>query len=92
MVCGSCQTKLSKLATPDVWKTGKDKREVGGNKVLQNYSKTITSGNLGSKCKVCGQTTPQKGKYCPDCAYKKGRCSMCGKKQVDVSKHNMSMV
>jgi hypothetical protein len=43
-----------------------------------------------SICRIC-KSKIQNGYYCNDCAHKKGICTMCGKKAVDVSKHKMSL-
>lgn len=43
-------------------------------------------------CRICKSKVLSNMNFCNDCAHKKGICSMCGKKCVDVSSHNMSLV
>ncbi|CCJ30633.1 unnamed protein product [Pneumocystis jirovecii] len=45
----------------------------------------------GTGCSVCKQRTHHLGaKYCPSCAYKQGKCSICGKKILDTSAYKQS--
>lgn len=96
MVCDSCQSKLSSVCVPDKWKEG-SKNSIGAvkagktNKALANLktkSKWIPS---ESTCRLCKSKVQQQMHYCNDCAHKKGICTMCGKKAVDVSSHRMSL-
>ncbi|CEL95774.1 unnamed protein product [Vitrella brassicaformis CCMP3155] len=101
MVCEKCQKKLSKLVTPDAWRDGARNttggadggRKVGGNVLTDKKSKFRASpyGLAAGHCKLCKSSLHQAGVYCSDCAHKKGRCAMCGKKMVDVSSHNMAL-
>lgn len=102
MVCVKCEKKLGRVITPDVWKAGaRNTTESGGRKVGENKalsSKSAArfspySANAGAlnKCRICGQRVHQKGShYCQGCAYKKGICSMCGKKMVDTKNYKQS--
>eukprot|EP00389_Voromonas_pontica_P012061 GDKH01018492.1.p2 GENE.GDKH01018492.1~~GDKH01018492.1.p2 ORF type:complete len:93 (+),score=5.52 GDKH01018492.1:116-394(+) len=92
MVCDKCEKKQAKLATPSVWKAGTDARKIGGNKLLDKRSKAINLDPYGCKCKNCNSSMHVKGVYCTDCAYKEGRCQMCGKKTLDTKMYKMSMV
>lgn len=43
---------------------------------------------LNSRCKECKRSLhSQNVSYCQTCAYKKGLCSMCGVKILDISRH-----
>jgi hypothetical protein len=96
MVCAACETKLNKIAVPDKWKDGA--RNVVGpikagggktNKVLSKLkSQWIPNENC---CRLCKTKVQEKYHYCNDCAHKKGICTMCGKRAVDVSAHKMSL-
>ncbi|CDJ56169.1 postsynaptic protein CRIPT, putative [Eimeria maxima] len=90
MPCEKCEAKFTKLVTPDV-KEG-SKRIVGVNKLIEKATKKDKIVIVGSKCKICKTALHMKGKYCAPCAHKNGRCWMCGKRIVDVTKHNMSLV
>ncbi|KAL8431639.1 hypothetical protein Efla_005698 [Eimeria flavescens] len=90
MPCEKCEAKLTRLVTPDV-KEG-SKRAVGVNKLIEKATKKDKVVIVGTKCKVCKTSLHMKGKYCAPCAHKNGRCWMCGKRIVDVSGHNMSLV
>eukprot|EP01067_Filipodium_phascolosomae_P007788 Filipodium_phascolosomae@DN639_c0_g1_i1.p1 len=101
MVCDKCEKKLTKIITPDVWKTGsrnvmggKDGgRKTNENSLLSSKKRFNTrSEPYMNKCQYCHSSLYQGGLYCASCAHKKGLCTMCGKKMVDVSWHNMSMV
>ena len=103
MVCDACQTKVTKIAVPDKWKEGSrncvgSSSGTGGpvkagktNKALQVKvsAQWIPSQRM---CRICKSKTLANMNFCNDCAHKKGICSMCGKKCMDISAHNMSLV
>lgn len=100
MVCTKCEKKLKSLANPDVWRDGGKNstqygkagaRAVGQNMLLKHKQKERFN-PYQNKCKICRSAMSQQGEYCPGCAYKQGVCQMCGKKMVDVSMHNQTMV
>ena len=44
---------------------------------------TLRFNPLARNCRICKCKVHQAGShYCNDCAYQKGICAMCGKKQV----------
>lgn len=94
MVCDKCLKKKQEKGqgqgsiVPDRWKDGAanhgkvsatDKR-VTAKEINNPYSK----GKMRS-CKICKIETIPEGHYCGTCAFKKGICSMCGKKLVNTS-------
>jgi len=94
MVCSECEKKQKKVITPDTWKAGaRNTTESGGriggeNRLLrrgkaQPYQKT---------CRICKKVLLQPGIYCQQCAYKRGVCSMCGKKILDTKEYRQSLV
>lgn len=91
MPCSKCQKKLSKLVTPDTKRDG-TQRAIGVNKLVEKRIQKDKLESNNSQCKNCKAILHIKGKYCNVCAYKQGRCHICGKKMVDVSKHVMSLV
>nr|PVC51464.1 CRIPT protein [Theileria orientalis] len=91
MPCKKCESKLTNLATPDVKRDG-NKCAVRVNKLIEKKTKKDKLEAKGNQCKVCKVFLHINGKYCNSCAYKQGRCHICGKKMVDVSKHLMSLV
>ena len=104
MVCESCQTKVTKLAVPDKWKDGArnsvgstGSSASGGSKALKTNKALIGKFKVETTsqhkiCRICKSKTQPPHNFCNDCSHKKGLCSMCGKKVVDTSKHNMSLV
>ena len=94
MVCDSCEGKLSKLIVPDKWKEGA--RNISGGKVLGKTNKRLAALSTESYipentvCRICKAKVMHRHNFCNDCSYKKGICSMCGKKTVDISMHRMS--
>jgi hypothetical protein len=98
MVCDTCEKKLTKVCVPDKWKDGARNTiaSSGGkitgktNKIIQSLSKSsyIPENSL---CRICKSKVMQSHYYCNDCAHKKGICTMCGKKTVDVTSHKMSL-
>ncbi|KZT59462.1 hypothetical protein CALCODRAFT_450083 [Calocera cornea HHB12733] len=103
MVCAKCEKKVSKLATSDPFSPSTSQgRKVGENKLLSSGvgpSALKSKGSLagtrytpyGGKCRDCKSTVTQNGaKYCHGCAFKKGACSICGKKILDTKQYNMS--
>lgn len=96
MVCTSCESKLSKLAVPDKWKEG-SKNSSGAVKAGKT-NKALSAAKVANQwipkdsiCRICKQKTQINMNFCNDCAHKKGICTMCGKKCVDVSAHRMSL-
>jgi len=99
MVCKKCEKKLHKSVVPEVWKEGSRNADVGkGREVGKNMaasksqlkSNRVTPYSKFVKCKLCKQQLHQQGNYCQACAYKKGICSMCGVKVLDVSFYKQS--
>lgn len=90
MVCDKCEKKLTKVACPEKWKDGGDKRKVNQNKLL-NKDKRFTPYGSNAKCKLCKQQVHQgDGMYCHGCAYAKGLCAMCGKQILDTKSYKQS--
>ena len=103
MPCKKCEKKLKKLATPDVWKKGA-RNTIGGkhggiklgvNKLIEK--KRFKFRKLGGKIaacagKDCKKKVKDNDKYCNLCAYKAGRCKMCGIKILKVKNYKQSNV
>jgi hypothetical protein len=97
MVCKKCEKKLGTLITPDIWKDGSRNsksgsagRKINENKALKGKSKFVP---YGKKCSYCSSLVHQtNATICQSCAYKKGLCSICGEKQVDLKMYNNSSV
>jgi len=53
-VCEKCEKKLTKVACPEKWKDGTDKRKVNQNKLLSK-DKRYTPYAASAKCKICKQ-------------------------------------
>eukprot|EP01126_Amoeba_proteus_P027030 TRINITY_DN2678_c0_g1_i3.p1 TRINITY_DN2678_c0_g1~~TRINITY_DN2678_c0_g1_i3.p1 ORF type:complete len:110 (+),score=17.61 TRINITY_DN2678_c0_g1_i3:162-491(+) len=88
------QKKLGALITPEVWKEGSRESLAGGRKAtntLLSKKRSERANPYSSKCKICKSKLHQTGYYCHDCAYKKGICSMCGRKILDTSGYKQSM-
>jgi hypothetical protein len=91
MVCGDCESKLSRGACPDTWKSGSTNnnetgvRRIGENKALgKSYAAHRHNPYTKNTCTVCKQPVSQNaGKYCQSCAYAKGVCAICGKQVLD---------
>jgi hypothetical protein len=97
MVCENCQKKLATVIVPDVWKSGaRNTIESGGRKVNENTIISKKERNrfepYDKKCRLCKSKLSQPGNYCNDCAYKKGICSMCGRKILDTKYYKQSVV
>lgn len=100
MVCHKCEKKLGKIITPDRWKEGaRNTTESGGRKIGENKlltgQKTRFAPSTGSfkKCRLCKCNVHHpKAHYCQGCAFKKGICSMCGKKLLDTKNYMQSSV
>lgn len=105
MVCGDCEKKkLTTICVPDKWTDGA--RNVAStssnagikvgktNKLLSKLKSTsaMPSAPVKFSCRICKNKVQTNMNYCNDCAHKKGICTMCGKKVVDVSQHKMSLV
>ena len=97
MVCEKCEKKLSKVITPDPWKSGaRNTTEGGGRKVGEN--KALTARSRASPyttafncCRICRQKVHQAGShYCQACAYKKAICAMCGVKMLNTKNYKQS--
>jgi hypothetical protein len=98
MVCDSCQSKVSKIIVPDKWKDGARNTVAFGavkgtktNKALAAKKQSAQWIPSENTCRLCKSKTLVNMHFCNDCAHKKGICSMCGKKVVDVSSHRMSL-
>ena len=87
------------IVVPDKWTAGA--RNVtggkhGGRSVGKVRSKTTTRKKhrhnpLSKPCRICKCKVHQVGShYCNDCAYQKGICAMCGRKQVKTKGYKMS--
>eukprot|EP00741_Cyanophora_paradoxa_P020986 tig00021319_g20260.t1 len=88
MVCDKCQKNLTKVVTPEVWKAGAGKAPAPGKTNAALTKRYMPYGT--QRCTVCRSQLHQPGKYCNGCAYKKGVCSMCGVKVLDVSYYKQS--
>ncbi|KAK2198262.1 PDZ-binding protein [Babesia duncani] len=91
MPCKNCERKLGKLATPDVKSDG-NRCSIGVHKLIEKRCQKDKMEAKDSKCKGCKAFLHVKAKYCISCAYKKGKCHICGRKIMDVSRHTMSLV
>ncbi|XP_055387096.1 cysteine-rich PDZ-binding protein [Condylostylus longicornis] len=91
MVCEKCEAKLSRIATPEVWKND-SKRKINENKALSSArAKFNPLGSALLPCRICRQKCHQAGShYCQQCAYKKGICAMCGKKLLNTKNYKQS--
>ncbi|RKP05664.1 cysteine-rich PDZ-binding protein-like protein [Thamnocephalis sphaerospora] len=96
MVCKKCESKLAKVACPEVWKEGSRNAKTGADRKL-NENKLLakkTKSRLAPyerKCRLCKSRVHQdKAHYCQGCAYKKGICAMCGIRILDVSNYKQS--
>ena len=104
MVCDSCQTKVTKIAVPDKWKEGSrncvgSSTGTGGPVKAGKTNKALQLNKVSAQwipnqrmCRICKSKVLANMNFCNDCAHKKGICTMCGKKCVDISSHNMSLV
>nr|CDS25310.1 Cysteine rich PDZ binding protein [Hymenolepis microstoma] len=100
MVCGKCEKKLVKIATPDPWKVGsrgagmKAKKRLNENKLLTGGKGRYNPHSAAfKKCRICGQSVHQpEAHYCQSCAFKKGICAMCGVRLVNTSNYNQCAV
>jgi len=93
MVCEKCEKKLATLVTPEVWKEGGRETKFGGRKASNTTlsKQSVRSGNpYANKCKLCNSKINGVGHYCHGCAYKKGICSMCGRKILDTSMYKQT--
>eukprot|EP01127_Copromyxa_protea_P022610 TRINITY_DN8202_c0_g1_i1.p1 TRINITY_DN8202_c0_g1~~TRINITY_DN8202_c0_g1_i1.p1 ORF type:complete len:108 (-),score=22.93 TRINITY_DN8202_c0_g1_i1:11-298(-) len=92
------------VVTPEVWKAGSREEAAGGRKsgntlLSQKRERHSPYGGAGgaaikySPCKICKAKMHTPGAhYCQQCAYKKGICTMCGRKILDVSGYKQSTV
>lgn len=72
MVCSKCQAKLTKVVTPDPWKSqgsgpsggasGSGHRKLNENKALSKTSR-FTPYSVSQKCRLCNQKVHQKGSF-----------------------------
>merc|ERR1711991_903832 len=94
MVCDSCAKKQKAKGqqqgtiVSDRWKEGAN--NTGLSKVTDKRvsQKEIHNPYLKKKeriCKICKVKVILEGHYCATCAYKKGICTLCGKKVVNTS-------
>uniref|UniRef100_A0A8C3FHA5 Cysteine-rich PDZ-binding protein n=1 Tax=Chrysemys picta bellii TaxID=8478 RepID=A0A8C3FHA5_CHRPI len=75
-------------------------KESGGRKLNENKALTSKKArfdpygkNKFSICRICKSSVHQPGShYCQGCAYKKGICSMCGKKVLDTKNYKQTSV
>uniref|UniRef100_A0A8V0ZDD0 Cysteine-rich PDZ-binding protein n=1 Tax=Gallus gallus TaxID=9031 RepID=A0A8V0ZDD0_CHICK len=93
--------KLGTVITPDTWKDGaRNTTESGGRKLNENKALTSKKArfdpygkNKFAICRICKSSVHQPGShYCQGCAYKKGICSMCGKKVLDTKNYKQTSV
>lgn len=74
--------------------------ESGGRKLNENKALTSKKArfdpygkNKFAICRICKSSVHQPGShYCQGCAYKKGICSMCGKKVLDTKNYKQTSV
>ncbi|XP_059086317.1 cysteine-rich PDZ-binding protein-like [Tigriopus californicus] len=98
MVCEKCEKKgkLSKVVTPDPWKSGAYKHAGGKtlneNKLLTAKRKRFNPTSVDfPKCKICKSRVHQFGAhYCQECAYKKAICALCGVKLMKTKNYKQS--
>ncbi|CAM9454104.1 unnamed protein product [Chrysoparadoxa australica] len=101
MPCDKCESKLTKAdkvicPNPNSHLGGgksDGKRAIGENMLLKHGAgkrRQNRNNPIARPCRICKSKLPEGHHYCQDCSYKKGICSMCGKKVADVSKHKMS--
>lgn len=95
MVCDECQSKVDKLATPEVKFDSKD--TVQPDRVIKGKGnllfKKYTQGTQALvKCHGCESRAEKNNKYCLTCAYMKGICEMCGKKIADTQMYKFTDV
>lgn len=86
MVCDECARKMKGVACSDPWRSGARSRSVAENKAL---ARRAAAAPYDRRCKLCKEKIAQ-GVYCQACAYKRGLCSMCGKKMLDTSSYRQS--
>ncbi|PKU48813.1 cysteine-rich pdz-binding protein [Limosa lapponica baueri] len=101
MVCEKCEKKLGTVITPDTWKDGARNTTAKeilyfkvNNKILFLFLRFDPYGkNKFAICRICKSSVHQPGShYCQGCAYKKGICSMCGKKVLDTKNYKQTSV
>jgi hypothetical protein len=93
MPCQDCEKKQSKgLITPDRWKVGAKNTITGSQGRKLNENKLLTKHNpvTDNKCITCKKQLNTRGKYCQQCSYKKGLCSLCGKKILDTQMYRQT--
>lgn len=91
MVCEKCTVKLSKLATVSVDKNI-GKRVTNENKMLSQKQKFKPTAGDFKKCRICNKMTHHvAAHYCQDCAFQKGICPMCGRKQMETARSRQSL-
>ena len=94
MPCDDCNSKRRGVIVHDNWKDGATNTVKGGgvkvgrtNMALKDAKSERFSpypGKDKKECKSCKKKLMVEAKYCVDCAGKKGRCTLCGKKILDV--------
>ncbi|CAG9797419.1 unnamed protein product [Chironomus riparius] len=98
MVCEKCELKLKHVATADPFKKGNTLKEKAGTSSGRaiNENKALSAKRYDPmtgirKCRICQAKMHQEGAhYCQTCAFKKGICSMCGKKILNTKSYRQS--
>lgn len=100
MPCKKCEKKLKKLVTPDVWKKGA-RNIIGGrhggiklgvNKIIEKKKYKFGGKLADCKGKNCKKRLKDGEKYCNLCAYKEGRCKMCGVRILNTKSYKQTNV
>ncbi|KAJ9435613.1 hypothetical protein DIPPA_11865 [Diplonema papillatum] len=94
MPCADCNKKKGGMIVQDKWKDGAQNTMESGN-VRAGRNMALKKPDGGGRfepyksagvpeCKGCKKKLVVQGaKYCAECANKKGKCSICGKKIFD---------
>jgi len=102
----ACPEKYDRVEAAGAKKAGGGGGGGGGGGMMPAAGKSKTNKLLGANsaaaflgakplnnCRICKSKLREQGQYyCLPCAHKKGICTHCGKKCVDVSAHKMSSV
>eukprot|EP01139_Manchomonas_bermudensis_P017143 Amastigsp_a516236_14.p2 type:complete len:109 gc:universal Amastigsp_a516236_14:21-347(+) len=99
MVCKKCEAKQTKVAAAEVWRedagapaeeasSAKAQRasKMSRNKLLSKRPAAAAASPLGvgGQCRSChARTLNPDARYCAACAYRKGKCELCGKTILD---------
>eukprot|EP01061_Rhynchopus_euleeides_P009932 TRINITY_DN19264_c0_g1_i1.p3 TRINITY_DN19264_c0_g1~~TRINITY_DN19264_c0_g1_i1.p3 ORF type:complete len:108 (+),score=41.52 TRINITY_DN19264_c0_g1_i1:103-426(+) len=94
MPCDDCNAKRRGVIVGDKWKDGA-KNTVGSGGVRVGKTNMALKDPKAERfspyskprmeCKGCKKKLMSEAKYCVDCASKKGKCALCGKKIMDVT-------